>query len=54
MTFINALINAIRDSLESYCKGDKEVVEITGRVVIKKTAFIKEIKSAWNITLIKE
>jgi hypothetical protein len=46
MTFINALINAIRDSLKSYYEGDKEVAEITSKVIIKKTAFTKETKSA--------
>jgi hypothetical protein len=46
MTSINALINAVRDSLESCCKGGKEVAEITGRVIIEKTAFVKETKSA--------
>jgi hypothetical protein len=30
------------------------VAEITGRVVIKKTAFAKETKSAWNTALVGE
>jgi hypothetical protein len=54
MTFINALINVVRDSLKSYYKGNKEVAEITSKVVIEKTAFAKEIKSAWNIALVEE
>jgi hypothetical protein len=46
MTSINTLINTVQDSLKSCYKGDKEVAEITSRVIAKKTAFIKETKSA--------